>query len=53
MKQYICNANITIGNGKGMHKFNTQCSYTEKFLMNCALTAGQIRKYFSTDKSKK
>lgn len=53
MKQYMCNVNITIGNGKGMHKFTTTRSYTQKFLEGCALTAGQIRKYFTADKGAK
>lgn len=50
MKQYMALQNITIGNGKGMHKFCTNRSYTQKFLEGCALTSGQIRKFFTADK---
>lgn len=51
MKQYMALKNVTIGNGKGQHKFSTNRSYTEKFLRGCALTTSQIRNYFSSDKT--
>lgn len=53
MKQYVALKNITIGNGKGMHKFSTNQSYTDKALALCGLTRSQIRAYFSTDKGAK
>lgn len=53
MQQYKARMNVTIGNGKGKHSFSTNGSYTENFLKNCALTVGQIKHYFTTNKKEK
>jgi hypothetical protein len=48
--QYVPVMNITIGNGKGMHRFITTKSYTQRTLESCAITKWQIKHYFTTDK---